>query len=68
MLAVKSVLPVVARELNIRGMTEVEVFLAVADRLREFRGVNMLCDIGNGTMNVIYTARRSGFHHGVPEE
>lgn len=29
-------------------------FSAVADRLREFRGVNMLCDIGNGTMNVMY--------------
>ena len=25
-------------------------FSAVADRLREFRGVNMLCDIGNGTL------------------
>ena len=30
-------------------------FSAVADRLREFRGVNMLCDIGNGTMTVSYT-------------
>ena len=29
-------------------------FAAVADRLREFGGVNMLCDIGNGTMNVMY--------------
>ncbi|NLS84697.1 MAG: ParM/StbA family protein, partial [Ruminococcaceae bacterium] len=29
-------------------------FSAVADRLREFRGINMLCDIGNGTMNVMY--------------
>ncbi len=29
-------------------------FSAVADRLREFRGVNMLCDIGNGTMNIMY--------------
>lgn len=29
-------------------------FSAVADKLREFRGVNMLCDIGNGTMNVMY--------------
>lgn len=29
-------------------------FSAVADRLREFRGVNMLCDIGNGTMNVMF--------------
>ena len=25
-------------------------FSAVADQLRSFRGVNMLCDIGNGTM------------------
>ena len=29
-------------------------FAAVADRLSEFKGVNMLCDIGNGTMNVMY--------------
>lgn len=29
-------------------------FSAVADRLREFKGVNMLCDIGNGTMNIMY--------------
>ena len=29
-------------------------FSAVADRLREFRGVNILCDIGNGTMNIMY--------------
>ena len=94
----------VARELNIRGMTKANVFLAVglpltwvseqkqrfkayllqkpnadftfrgvdyhvdfagaeiypqgyaaiADRISEFRGVTMLCDIGNGTMNVMY--------------
>ena len=29
-------------------------FSAVADRLADFRGVTMLCDIGNGTMNVMY--------------
>ncbi len=29
-------------------------FSTVADRLREFKGVNMLCDIGNGTMNIMY--------------
>jgi len=29
-------------------------FAAVCDRLREFKGINMLCDIGNGTMNVMY--------------
>lgn len=29
-------------------------FSAVADRLKEFTGVNMLCDIGNGTMNILY--------------
>lgn len=29
-------------------------FAAVADRLTSFRGTNMLCDIGNGTMNVMY--------------
>ena len=28
-------------------------FSAVVNRLREFRGVNMLCDIGNGTMNIM---------------
>ncbi|MBE6821307.1 MAG: ParM/StbA family protein [Ruminococcaceae bacterium] len=28
-------------------------FAAVADRINEFRGTNMLCDIGNGTMNVM---------------
>ncbi len=33
-------------------------FSAVADKLRDFRGVTMLCDIGNGTMNVMYI--RSG--------
>ena len=29
-------------------------FSAIVDKLRDFRGVNMLCDIGNGTMNVMY--------------
>ena len=29
-------------------------FSAIADKLGDFRGVNMLCDIGNGTMNVMY--------------
>ena len=29
-------------------------FSAVADRLKDFTGVNMLCDIGNGTMNIMY--------------
>lgn len=29
-------------------------FAAVAGQLRDFTGVNMLCDIGNGTMNVMY--------------
>ena len=29
-------------------------FSAVADRMMDFRGVNMLCDIGNGTMNIMY--------------
>ena len=29
-------------------------FAAVADRLKEFASVNMLCDIGNGTMNIMY--------------
>ena len=29
-------------------------FSAVADKLHNFLGTNMLCDIGNGTMNVMY--------------
>ena len=29
-------------------------FSGIADKLGEFRGVTMLCDIGNGTMNVMY--------------
>ena len=33
-------------------------FSAVADRLRDFTGINMLCDIGNGTMNVMYINER----------
>lgn len=28
-------------------------FAAVAEKLGEFRGVNLLCDIGNGTMNLL---------------
>ena len=29
-------------------------FAAVADKLCDFRNVNLLCDIGNGTMNLLY--------------
>ena len=29
-------------------------FSAIADHLKDFRGVNLLADIGNGTMNVMY--------------
>lgn len=29
-------------------------FAAVAESLRDFRGVNLLADIGNGTMNIMY--------------
>ena len=29
-------------------------FAAVTNQMSEFRGVNMICDIGNGTMNVMY--------------
>lgn len=29
-------------------------FAAVADQLSDFRGVNMICDIGNGTMNIMF--------------
>ena len=102
-------LAAVARELNIRGMTEARVYLAaglpltwvgrqrerfrsyllqnesvdytfrgkhyhveftgaevfpqgfsaVTSQLRSFRGTNMLCDIGNGTMNVMYIVNGS---------
>ena len=31
-------------------------FSAVANQLRSFHGANMLCDIGNGTMNIMYIA------------
>lgn len=33
-------------------------FAAVAGNLGQFRGTNMLCDIGNGTMNVMYINER----------
>ena len=33
-------------------------FPAVVDSLRDFTGVNMLCDIGNGTMNIMYINNR----------
>ena len=33
-------------------------FAAVAANLRDFTGTNMLCDIGNGTMNVMYINER----------
>ena len=33
-------------------------FSVVADRLRDFAGINMLADIGNGTMNVMYINER----------
>ena len=29
-------------------------FAAVASRIKDFQGVNMLCDIGNGTMNIMF--------------
>jgi len=29
-------------------------FSAVANKLYEFKGINMLCDIGNGTINIMY--------------
>ena len=29
-------------------------FAAVADKLRDFRNANLLCDIGNGTMNMMF--------------
>ena len=29
-------------------------FAAVADQIRDFQGMNMLCDIGNGTMNIMF--------------
>ena len=33
-------------------------FAAVAEKLRDFGGVNMLCDIGNGTMNLLRIVNR----------
>lgn len=61
-------LAAIARELRFRGLeyhitfagAEVypQGFSAIADKLRDFRGITMLCDIGNGTMNVMYI--RSG--------
>lgn len=33
-------------------------FAAVADKLSEFGGANMLCDIGNGTMNLLRIVNR----------
>lgn len=33
-------------------------FAAVAEQLRDFGGVNMLCDIGNGTMNLLRIVNR----------
>ena len=33
-------------------------FAAVAGNLGQFKGTNMLCDIGNGTMNVMYINER----------
>lgn len=33
-------------------------FAAVAERLRDFGGVNMLCNIGNGTMNILRIVNR----------
>ena len=29
-------------------------FAAVANQIKDFQGVNMLCDIGNGTMNILF--------------
>lgn len=29
-------------------------FAAVAGQIRDFQGMNMLCDIGNGTMNIMF--------------
>ena len=57
-----------AVEFNYRGVdyhvefTDADVFSqgfsAVADKLHEFPGINMLCDIGNGTMNIMYINNR----------
>lgn len=33
-------------------------FPAIVNCLRDFRGVNLLCDIGNGTMNLMYVNNR----------
>lgn len=33
-------------------------FAAIINNISEFNGINMLCDIGNGTMNVMYVNNR----------
>lgn len=38
-------------------------FSAIVPMLRQFKGVNMLCDIGNGTMNVMYINDRKPIPH-----
>ncbi|MEI3121028.1 MAG: hypothetical protein V8S86_08610 [Eubacteriales bacterium] len=37
-----------------RGQYIPQGFAAVADQIRDFQGMNMLCDIGNGTMNIMF--------------
>lgn len=38
-------------------------FAAVASQIRDFQGVNMLCDIGNGTMNIMFINDRKPDNH-----
>lgn len=45
-------IPIVGAEVYPQG------FAAVAEQLRDFSGVNMLCDIGNGTMNLLRIVNR----------
>lgn len=33
---------------------------AVVERIREFKGTNILADIGNGTMNILYGRKKQG--------
>ncbi len=44
----------IAKELALRGLKEAKIHLAVAENLKDFKGLNMLVDIGNGTMNIMY--------------
>lgn len=42
-------------EVEIAGCTVMpQCYSAVAENLKDFKGMNLLADIGNGTMNIMY--------------